>query len=383
MEASKSPPLEVRNQRLFKGVLMEAVEKLQLLGLVSSESKNRKRNNGDMHKLLLERSELEQTYERLMRRRGLLKGIHNKIRYQKNQDELKRVAQALRESTQTITESLEAGNNPHLLQNLVKIEKDRYMFESLLRATISEISADGSYNALEQQVDSQLGELQMLSSTKFSRARVFNDLSSLEREIKREMRTFESDLKKRKADVVKLTREFQELREESELTLKYEADTAAAAAATRRRLNKRVTDKLDAELAEVRKALNRDSEVTSKTMTFLKDRQSDMGQKVEEWKRKYKLDYKAATTKYGDLKEKRDLQKVLLDELRERKEEMKKLDAMLVEAQKKKEVELSERRRKEMARYKAAAKIRFFWDVFWKQEGAKLGKKKKGKKKKK
>eukprot|EP00954_Amorphochlora_amoebiformis_P016188 1268993-Amorphochlora_amoeboformis.AAC.1 len=196
---------------------MEAVEKLQLLGLIANDAKSRghqKRSKTDMHTLLLRRSELEQRYETLMSRRSNLRGLHNKKAYLKNQIDLQGLGESLRESIQTISQNLSESNNPNLAKNLVKVDKDRYMLESLLRLTLKEMESEFSFHTLVTQVDTQLGDVHNLSASKKKRQEIQRDIKQLEVLIKREREIFEKDVKIRDQEIKKLTLDLQHLKVE-------------------------------------------------------------------------------------------------------------------------------------------------------------------------
>ncbi|GAB5366677.1 hypothetical protein AAMO2058_001164100 [Amorphochlora amoebiformis] len=362
MENKKVHTLSTLHTCLFSSILMEAVEKLQLLGLIANDAKSRghqKRSKTDMHTLLLRRSELEQRYETLMSRRSNLRGLHNKKAYLKNQIDLQGLGESLRESIQTISQNLSESNNPNLAKNLVKVDKDRYMLESLLRLTLKEMESEFSFHTLVTQVDTQLGDVHNLSASKKKRQEIQRDIKQLEVLIKREREIFEKDVKIRDQEIKKLTLDLQHLKVESELSLQYEQDTAAAAANTSRRLYRKKLGHLERSIEQIKRKLAVDSTVNESTIKFLKNRQKTMDQRDKEWTAKFKREKKEHTNKLDDLQEKRDLDKCRLDALKARYDKEQLEERERLEMELKKAESLKNRRAEEMRMFNAASKIRY------------------------
>eukprot|EP00472_Partenskyella_glossopodia_P012880 CAMPEP_0197517694 /NCGR_PEP_ID=MMETSP1318-20131121/2756_1 /TAXON_ID=552666 /ORGANISM="Partenskyella glossopodia, Strain RCC365" /LENGTH=387 /DNA_ID=CAMNT_0043067475 /DNA_START=48 /DNA_END=1211 /DNA_ORIENTATION=- len=367
-------------------ILAEAIEKLQLLAMISNDTKSRghqKRSKTDMHVLLQRRAELETRYYTMMKRRNALRGLHNRKKYHNNQEELQQLANQLCQSIKTISQNLSESNNPHLSKNLLKVEKDRNMLADLLKATVDELEDGSSFGMIVKQVNTQLEEVHNLAATKAKRAQIQKDLKDLEIELKNEWEVFEKDVMSREKKISKLTMELQHLATETQFTEKYESDTAEASANTSKRLIRQKLKAIDRDIDEAKAKLNLDKKVGESTMKFLQDRQERMDSKKSEWESKYKQDKREWRNKLDDLHEERDYDKAQLDALRARKEKNEKEEADRLESEKFKDTKLIERREEEKRQYIAASKIRFFWKVFWGKQLKSKGKKKKKKKSKK
>uniref|UniRef100_A0A7S3ZI23 Dynein regulatory complex protein 9 n=1 Tax=Lotharella globosa TaxID=91324 RepID=A0A7S3ZI23_9EUKA len=370
---------------IINALLDETIQKLELLALIASDAKNRghqKRSTTDMHTLLQRRAELEKRYGTLMERRNQLRGLVNKKAHDKNQEELRLLADQLRGSINNISQNLSESNNPHLAKNLVKVEKDRFMLTEYLRLTRKELGASSSFDFLRSEVDAQLGEINNLSATKKKRSQIRNDVKEIESLLQRETELFEKDVKSRDDEILSLTSELQHLKVETEMTLKYEENSAQAKANMSQRLRNKKMKAMDGQLRLYQQKLDTDSKVSIRSTNFLHSRQEEMTQKIAEWTAKYKKDMKEMTIKLDDLHEKRDLEKTKLDALRAQKLKDQKEMEMRAELQRTKAKRLAQRRVEEKKMFLAAAKIRFFWQIAMKKEAA-GGKKKKGKKKKK
>mmetsp|Transcript_1388 Transcript_1388/g.2624 ORF Transcript_1388/g.2624 Transcript_1388/m.2624 type:complete len:384 (-) Transcript_1388:165-1316(-) len=383
MEASrKTVTVSEPHTCIINAILDETIEKLGLLALIASDSKNRghqKRSTTDMHTLLLRRAELEKRYETLMQRRNQLRGLINKKAYDRNQEELKSLAEQLRGSINAISQNLSESNNPHLAKNLVKVEKDRFMLTEYLRLTKKELGTNSTFDFLRSKVDSQLGEINNLSATKKKRAQIRNDVKEIEALLQKETELFEKDVKSRDDEILKLTSELQHLKVETEMTLKYEENSAQAKANMNQRLRNKKMGTLDGQLRSYQDRLDTDSKVSIHSTKFLNMRQEEMARKIAEWTDKYKKDKKEMTIRLDDLHEQRDLEKTKLDALRARKLKDEKEEELRAQMKRNKAKRLSQRRIEEKHMFMAAAKIRFFWQIAMKKEAA-GGKKKKKKK---
>ena len=144
--------------------LDEAVERLDLLGLITSDSLRRRKDPSggegsggsggsgssggpgsksrqkDIFALMQREGDLEAQYEALMHRRNELRGLSNKSKYLSNQAELKEVTEALKHSTMAITANLK--DHPTVLGNINKIQKDRQALQQLLQDTIDELKEE-------------------------------------------------------------------------------------------------------------------------------------------------------------------------------------------------------------------------------------------------
>jgi len=146
----------------FRATLEEAIERLELLGLLTSESLRRRHKEStsssgqpqagpggiggggggetarkDIYSLMRHQAELENQFEELMSKRTELRGLSNKSKYLANQQELQSVAQAIKESTAAITANLK--DHPTLIGNLNKIQKDRSALQTLMESAVEEL----------------------------------------------------------------------------------------------------------------------------------------------------------------------------------------------------------------------------------------------------
>ena len=136
--------------------LDEAVERLDLLGLITGDSLRRRKDPGtsrtrkDIFALMRREQELEKMYEQLMHRRNELRGLSNKSKYLQNQSELSEITAALKQSTSSITANLK--DHPTIVGNLNKIQKDRASLNSLLQTVSDELKEENYHGSSPAQI---------------------------------------------------------------------------------------------------------------------------------------------------------------------------------------------------------------------------------------
>lgn len=142
----------------------EAVERLDLLGLITADSLRRRKDPGtsrtrkDIFTLMRREQELEKMYEQLMHRRNELRGLSNKSKYLQNQSELSEITAALKQSTSSITANLK--DHPTIVGNLNKIQKDRASLNQLLQLTSDELKEENYHGSSPASIAAQQAQQQ-------------------------------------------------------------------------------------------------------------------------------------------------------------------------------------------------------------------------------
>lgn len=209
----------------FKAVVEEAVERLDLLSVMITDAGRRKtmnKNNegeGDMdgsgskrdkdvYHLMVNQKDLEDKYEMLMQRRSQLRGLANKSKYLQNQAELKEVATQLRESTSTITQSL---NDQPTGSNTQKLQKDTDSLADVLRNTGKELNSQ-TFEVLIENVNQRVIEQRKLWETQLAHEKTREALKNLETELREERERFSRVAEEKNANISKLTAELKQLK---------------------------------------------------------------------------------------------------------------------------------------------------------------------------
>lgn len=391
MTDDQSKLLSLHDAYRFRAVVEEAVDKLDLLSSLISEAgkrremnKNNEGEGGDMdggggkskdvYHLMVNQKELEEKYEMLMKRRSQLRGLSNRSKYMQNQAELKEVAAALRDSTSTITQSL---NDQPTSSNTQKIQKDTDNLAELLRESGKELRQQ-TFEHLIEQVTARVVEQRRLWETQLAHEKTREALKNLELELKEERERFARAVEEKNGTISKLTAELKQLKRVTMLTLKYEKETALAQRDTLERMRKRTIDSLKDSIVEMQEKLERDNNVSDITSKFLTKRRDELAVLKTQWEEKYDKELGKMKAELDDTTTGRDADLEVLNKLRGRWEVDKAERKSNEEEKKQRKVE--EENKKELMKVMnlAQAHIFFLWRVYNRKRPKKKGKKGKG-----
>ena len=412
----------------------EAVERLDLLGLITADSLRRRKDPATSHtrkdifSLMRRETELEQQYEQLMQRRNELRGLSNKSKYMANQSELSEITQALKASTAAITANLK--DHPTILGNINKIQKDRQALQQLLQDTIEELreenyngsaaaasaaaaaaaaaaagaassssggdgSGDGShtpggtplpaavtggytpsysYDQLVEAVARRSDEQRLLVETKLRQEKTAEALKRLQHELEHEWVEFEKLDDAKNAQIVDLTAQLKHLKKVTLLTVKYEQQTAVAHKETTERLRINRLNELRGQIARVKADLKTDKRVNKKSLVFLAGQKDAMDQLYEQWERNYDEDHGAKSRELDSLSRARHTDQVALVGQQQRWDADAAGKVALMEERALRGREEAAYRALMERMYLAQCTIRFYWKVYWRRRKKELKK---------
>lgn len=356
----------------FRAILGEAVERLQLLNLVTENStrrlaskrgepaQNDARSRKDLDSLMVKQKELERQFEHLMHKRWTLKGLSNKAKLLRNQQELKELEKELKESTGNISQNLK--DHPTIHSNIEKIQKDRKELEELLQATADELQGF-TFQTLIDRVASRTEEQVRLFETQENCNETKDALNDLEKKYDSECERFEREIEERDKEISKLTQTLKDLKKVTRLALDFERDTAMARAETKARQRKRQLDELRDKIKKAKGSLDRDLHVHTKTIEFLSKHEKKLISQDEDWNDRHKREFTAKSNQYDDLNKKRlDSEKHLeAHQMRWDKHEREKKALADEAAIRKKQEEAKDRLKKAIGL--AQCKVRFWMKV--------------------
>jgi choline kinase len=142
----------------ISSIIEEALEKLSFLASITPDVMAHRDElsqivGDEITRIIHEQRALEAQYEQLIAQRNSFKAAHsNKSKFQENQDSIRDVARALRESTKELTRNLKG--NPNIAENLSKIQAERTSLQSLLSKTLRELR-ESSFSTLTTTVDEE------------------------------------------------------------------------------------------------------------------------------------------------------------------------------------------------------------------------------------
>lgn len=379
--------LSIYSAYRFRAIMEEAMERLDLLGLVTADSTHRKkddnqsRNKKDVYHLMVNQKDLENRYEELMQRRSQLRGLQNKNKYLKNQSELEEIAAQLRESTSSIYQNLK--DQPTVAGNLHKIQKDRADVQELLDGTIGDLKV-GMFGSLVQQVNERIEKQDSLSETQATHEKKREALKKLEQELRAERENFARATEAKNLEIQALTQQLKQLKKVTALSKKYETDTALAKRETIARTRQRRLDDLRDQIGKIQEGTGRDSLVNNSTLNFLHKKRTELDTLADQWDGKYEKDFGTLSEDLETLTRERDTDNLTLTKLQERWTIDKSEKAATSMEKQQRQVEIKNKKKLLKIMTLAQAKLVFVWNVYKKSKpkGKKGKKGKKGSKKK-
>jgi len=148
----------------ISAIVEEALEKLSFLAsitpdIIAHRDELSQIVGDEITRIIQEQRSLEQKYEELIRQRTALKALSNKAKYKENQEEIRTVARALRESTKELCRNLKG--NPNIAENLSKIQGERSNLQNLLSKTLRELR-ENSHATLTHVVEEEKARNDMI-----------------------------------------------------------------------------------------------------------------------------------------------------------------------------------------------------------------------------
>jgi len=376
--------LSINDAYRFRAMVEETAERLEMVGMIMTDSsrrrelpENQSRNRKDVFHLMIQQKDLEDKFETLMQKRSQLRGLSNKTKYLSNQAELKEITDALRESTSTIFQNLK--DQPTIVSNMQKVQKDRSELQDLLIQTVGDLKKC-SFASLIEQVSYRLEQQRLLFETELAHEKTRESLKNLEMEIRAEREGFTREMESKEIEIRKLTAELKQLKKVTALSLKYEKDTALANRETIERMRSREESKYRQNIAKTSDAVNRDHSVHTHTADFLQQQKDNLDTLHYEWEGKRDKDFGALSSEFGKLTTQRNSDKDILVRFQERWEIDKAEKKAKAEEMKQRGQDEENKQRLLRIMNLSHAKIVFMWRVF-KRKKPKGKKKKKSKKK--
>ena len=145
-------------------IVEEALEKLSFLAsitpdIIAHRDELSQIVGDEITRIIQEQRSLEQRYEELIGQRTALKALSNRSKYKENQDDIRTVARALRESTKELCRNLKG--NPNIAENLSKVQGERSQLQNLLSKTLRELR-ENSHTTLTSAVEEEKARTEMI-----------------------------------------------------------------------------------------------------------------------------------------------------------------------------------------------------------------------------
>lgn len=325
---------------------------------------------------------LEKRFESLISVRGVLKAMPNKTKYKENQEELHRVADELRETTQQLCRNLR--DNPDVADNMAKVHVERGELQALLSRVLNDLEERASYPSLVNMVRSEDENERHMKET-IEREKAASDaVRHLRQTIRDEKEAHEAYVAEKRGVMSDRKEQLKNVKSTTGVELRYREKDLRASNECTSRVHRQTLGALEREIDGLQAQIGLEKQVHSSTAEFLRRRNAGLTEKVAAWVDKLDMDKENKEKELSDLRANYQRDLARLKELEEAyQQEMYEKDLRLAEERRMAELAFAKLSEEEL-RTRAAKKIQFLYRG-WKAKGGaggKAGKKGKGKKKK-
>jgi len=376
--------LSVIESARISAVVEEALEKLSFLASITPDVMAHRDElsqivGDEITRIIQEQRSLETRYEELIIQRTSLKALSNKAKYKENQESIKEVARALRESTVELCRNLKG--NPNIAENLSKIQTERSNLQNLLSKTLRELR-ENSFSTLTATVEEEKARTDMIREVIAKEKEVSSAVKKLLADLTNERQQHELEVEERNEIIAKLKEELQDVRTKSSIETKYMQKEARAHGQSLNRIYNHQMSELEQQIRKVRKQLEVEVRANRESEEFLRRKQGVLSQEWQNWMQKYDQDIEEQEKVLEQLKASRAEDLVKLSDYSERyNKEMEEKAKREEEARMRVEMEKL-RRAEEERNLWAATRVQALWRGYLSRKAA-MGGGKKGKKGKK
>jgi len=374
--------LAVIESARISSIIEEALEKLSFLASITPDVMAHRDElsqivGDEITRIIQEQRGLELRYEELIAQRSSLKALSNKAKYKENQEQIKEVARALRESTKELCRNLKG--NPNIAENLSKIQTERSNLQNLLSKTLRELR-ENSFSTLTTTVEEEKARNDMILEVIAKEKEVSAAVKQLQEDLANERHQHEAEVEERNEIIAKLKEELQEVRTKSAIETKYLQKESRARLQSLNRVYGQSTSDLDEGIWKVRKQLEIEVLANRESEEFLRRKQQFLQSEIQKWMGKYDTDIEDAEKELEQLKASRAEDLVKLNDYTERyTKEMEEKARREEEARIRAEMEALRKQEEERNSW-AATKVQALWRGYLARKAASGGKKgKKGK----
>jgi hypothetical protein len=268
----------------------------------------------EISRIISEQRNLEQRYAQLVSLRSSLTGISNKDNFLKVKEEIKQVAQALRENTRHLCRVLK--DNPNLQGNLMKIQKDRQE----LAAMLDELTKDLyglNYHSFGYNIAEEMQKQDLLTRKRQQEKETTQNAKQLQEDYKKELQEYQKESKEAQDEIQKLRDELAEAKTYQAFRLKYEEKEARAREACESRQHQHDLYEKEEEVKALVKKKEVEEMVHNRLEKFMERKFDQFNKELEEWKYKHEQDARDLNERIVQMTEKKDKAKTKLEALNE------------------------------------------------------------------
>jgi hypothetical protein len=380
--AMSTSNLTVIESARISSIIEEALEKLSFLASITPDVMAHRDElsqivGDEITRIIQEQRGLELRYEELIAQRSSLKALSNKAKYKENQELIKEVARALRESTKELCRNLKG--NPNIAENLSKIQTERSNLQNLLSKTLRELR-ETSFSTLTTTVEEEKARNDMILEVIAKEKEVSASVKKLQEDLSSERHQHEAEVEERNEIISKLKEELQEVRTKSAIETKYLQKESRARLQSLNRIYGQSTSELDEQIWKVRKQLEIEVLANRESEEFLKRKVVSLQKDAGDWMQRYETDFEELEKEHEALNAQRTEDLVKLNDYTERyTKEMEEKARREEEARIREEMEALRKQEEERNTW-AATTVQKLWRGHLARTGGGGKKGKKGKK---
>ena len=380
--AMSTSNLTVIESARISSIIEEALEKLSFLASITPDVMAHRDElsqivGDEITRIIQEQRGIELRYEELIAQRSSLKALSNKAKYKENQELIKEVARALRESTKELCRNLKG--NPNIAENLSKIQTERSNLQNLLSKTLRELR-ENSFSTLTTTVEEEKARNDMILEVIAKEKEVSASVKKLQEDLSSERHQHEAEVEERNEIISKLKEELQEVRTKSAIETKYLQKESRARLQSLNRIYGQSTSELDEQIWKVRKQLEIEVLANRESEEFLKRKVVSLQKDAGDWMQRYETDFEELEKEHETLNAQRTEDLVKLNDYTERyTKEMEEKARREEEARIREEMEALRKQEEERNTW-AATTVQKLWRGHLARTGGGGKKGKKGKK---
>lgn len=342
----------------IQAILADAIKKLNFLSSVAQSTKSMAAGADELTELMgeeisriiNEQRELEQRFGELVQTRSSLTGISNKEKLHRIKQDIREVAQGLRENTKNLTRVLK--DNPNIQGNLIKIDRDRSQLIALL-AEVNEQLSSCTYVNFAYRVSEDLQSQDLLKRKRQQEIDTVKNIKQLQEDLKREREEFQKETKETQEEIQKLKDEVLELKTNQTIRIKYEEKDSKAREASESRAHELDEKQQEDFIKELLERKETEVLVHRKIQDFFARKEESLKEQEVSWNKRVEKELAEMDEQISQMNEKkitpaRERIK-LLEELIQRETQEKKMreeEAQRVEEQRRQDALEREEQRK-------------------------------------
>ncbi|KAG2449103.1 hypothetical protein HYH02_005851 [Chlamydomonas schloesseri] len=345
-------------------ILKQTLEKLALVGQLQVDPKVQAHEltqsvGEEISRMITEQKKLESRFEELVALQHVLRHQPNKTKLMENQNELQKVAEALRQSTKQLCRNLK--DNPNVAENMLKVASERQALQLLLSNCLNEIEVFGKVQPLVESVMAQQASEQAMKETIEREKNTTAAVRQLRNDLREEKLDHEEKMKEKKKGLATLKEQLKALKMDTAVSTRYLSKELTAGNEHERRLQRTQLEDLLKDLGLVQQQIDIEKAVHATQAEFLRQIASKMADDSSNWVSRHDADLAAREKELEMLKQQhaRDQMELKRAEEKFKMEQALKKEREMKATEERERAEFEEMR--EARRVQAAVIIQAWW----------------------